>query len=206
MSPSASPSASLTAVLPAAILDTILGRLALLFLSGAAGDLGIAHNAAAQMLACYEPETVHELRVAANVISFSFHALEALSQASTPEIPLTRILRLRGSAVSLSRESHKAERRLEQLQQARRDSPQLQPEPIDAAQPDAEPVSPRIEKAIALIEATRPSIRTPTPHGAPVWSKPHAQPRPAAAASSARALHSAAVPPHLTTSGPAAHR
>jgi hypothetical protein len=190
---------SLSATLPAAILDTILGRLALLFLSGAADDLVIARNAAAQMLECYAPETVHELRVAANGISFSFHAPEALSQASTPEISLTRILRLRGSAVSLSRESHKAERRLEQLQQARRDNPQPQPE----AEAEAEPVSPRIEKAIALIEATRPSIQTSTPHGAPVWSKPH----PAATVSATQARPpTAAVPPHVATTPPAAHR
>jgi hypothetical protein len=194
---------SLSATLPAAILDTILGRLALLFLSGAAGDLVVARNAAAQMLECHVPETVHELRVAANVISFGFHALEALSQACTPEIPLTRILRLRGSAVSLSRESHKAERRLEQLQQARRDNPRPQPEP----EVEAEPVSPRIEKAIALIEATRPSIQTSTPHGAPVWSKPHPQRHQAATVSATQARHpTAAVPPHVATTAPAAHR
>jgi hypothetical protein len=45
-----------------------------------------------------------ELRLAANIVGFSFHALEALGQAATPEMPMTRILRLRSSAVSLSRE------------------------------------------------------------------------------------------------------
>ena len=101
------------------------------------------------MLTAYHPQTEDELRLAANIIGFSFHALEALGQAATPDMPLTRILRLRGSAVSLSRESHKAQRRLDQLQNARRDGipAETQPEP---AQPE-----PKIEKALDLIEDTR---------------------------------------------------
>ncbi len=96
------------------------------------------------MLSAYNPETEDELRLAANVISFSFQALEALGQAATPDMPLTRTLRLRGSAVSLSRESHKAQRRLDKLQAARRaGSPaKIQPEP-------------KIEKALDLIGNTR---------------------------------------------------
>jgi hypothetical protein len=88
--------------LPAAILDTILGRLSLLFLSGAGGDTAAARLAARQMLAIYQPETEDEFRLAAQIVSFSFHALEALSQAASPDMPLTRILRLRSSAVSLT--------------------------------------------------------------------------------------------------------
>ena len=140
---------SLAKTLPAAVLETILTRLAALFLTGAAGDITAARQAAAQMLAAYHPETEDELRLAANVIGFSFQALEALGQAATPDMPLTRILRLRGSAVSLSRESHKAQRRLDQLQKARREGipAETQPEP---AQPE-----PKIEKALGLIEDTR---------------------------------------------------
>src|SRR5579859_6058352 len=110
---------SLSVRLPAAFLDTILGRLALLFLP-AAGDTTKARSAAAEALADYHPETASELRLAANIVSFGLHALEALSQAADPDMPLTKVLRLRGSAVSLSRESHKAERRLQERQSARR--------------------------------------------------------------------------------------
>src|SRR5271170_8050747 len=131
---------SLAKTLPAAVLETILTHLAALFLTGAAGDMTAAGEAAAQMLSAYHPETEDELRLAANVISFSFQALEALGQAATPDMPLTRTLRLRGSAVSLSRESHKAQRRLDKLQTARRAGipAATQPEP---AQPE-----PKIEK------------------------------------------------------------
>lgn len=149
---------SLLTAFPTAILDTILGRLALLFLTGAAGDLVTARHAAAQMLAGYHPETENELRLAAEIISFSFHALEALSQAATPDIPLTKILRLRSSAVSLSRETHKSERRLDQLQNARRAGTPAQPDAQNIPQQAAEPGRPQIDKAITLIEATRQAI------------------------------------------------
>ena len=90
-----------------------------------------------------------ELRLAANIVSFSFQALEALSQAATPDMPLTRTLRLRGGAVSLSRESHKAQRRLDKLQTARRAGIPAEAQP-NPAQPE-----PKIEKALDLIENTR---------------------------------------------------
>jgi hypothetical protein len=154
---------SLSLALPKALLDTILGRLATLLLEAVEGNESAARQAAATTLAEYCPETAAELRLAANIVSFSLHALEALSQATHPDLPLTKILRLRGSAVSLSRESHKAERRLLDLQQARRAG---HPEPQQA---DAAP--PKAEKAIALIEATRQQIQAP----APIWSKSHQQ-------------------------------
>jgi hypothetical protein len=108
-----------------------------------------AREAASQMLTAYDPQTQDELHLAANIIGFSFQALEALSQAAAPGMPLTRTLRLRGGAVSLSRESHKAQRRLDKLQAARRAGirAETQPEPT---QPD-----PKIEKALDLIDTTR---------------------------------------------------
>jgi hypothetical protein len=136
----------LDTILPPAILQTILTRLAALFLTGAAGDMTAARHAAAQMLGAYRPETEDELRLAANIIGFSFQSLEALSQAAAPDLPITRILRLRGSAVSLSRESREAERRLDQLQKARRQGVPAQP-----AELRAEP-EPKTEK---VIEDTR---------------------------------------------------
>jgi hypothetical protein len=140
---------SVAKTLPAAALETILTHLAALFLTGAAGDITAAREAAGQMLSAYHPETEDELRLAANVISFSFQALEALGQAATPDMPLTRTLRLRGSAVSLSRESHKAQRRLDKLQTARRAGIPAATQP-ESAQPEA-----KIEKALDLIQDTR---------------------------------------------------
>jgi hypothetical protein len=159
---------SFAATILPAVLDTILGRLALLFLSGTDGDVPAARQAAAHMLATYRPETEDELRLAAQVISFSFHVLEALSQAATQDMPLNKILRLRSGAVSLSRESIKAERRLEQRQQARRDG--IPAEATEAAA--VEPSRPQIDKAIAPIEDTRHQV---PPITAPIWSKAYRQ-------------------------------
>jgi hypothetical protein len=133
--------------LPSAVVETVLTHLAALFLTGAAGDITAARQAAAQMLAAYDPQTEDELRLAANIVGFSLHALEALGQAATPDMPLTKILRLRGGAVSLSRESHKAQRRLDQLQKARRQG-------IPAQLAETQP-APKIERAIGLIKDTR---------------------------------------------------
>jgi hypothetical protein len=142
---------SFPTTLPPAILETILTGLATLFLTGANGDTAAARHAATHMLGAYHPETENELRLAANIVCFSFQALEALSQSAAPDLPLTRILRLRGGAVSLSRESARAERRFGQLQKTRQQAipaqpPEIQPEP---AQPQ-----PRIEKALAPIQDT----------------------------------------------------
>jgi hypothetical protein len=140
---------SLTNTLPAAILETVLTRLAPLFLIGAAGDTNAAREAASQMLASYDPETQDELHLAANAISFSFQALEALSQAASLDLPLTRTLRLRSGAVSLSRESHKAQRRLDKLQAARRAGVRAEKQPAPMLP------EPRIERVLGVIDDTR---------------------------------------------------
>jgi hypothetical protein len=150
---------SLAKTLPAIILETILGRLAALFLSGAGGDLTAARQAAAEMLATYRPETAEELRLAAQLVSFSFHALDALSQAAAPDLLLNRILRLRGNAVSLNRESDKARRRLEHIQQTRREAApaQLTPEPV---QPDPTPETAPSPIPNAPVIAAKPTLST----------------------------------------------
>jgi hypothetical protein len=135
---------SLQAFSPAPILETILIGLTPLFLLAAGNDPAAARQAAAHMLAAYHPETDDELRLAANIVAFSFQALEALGQAAAPDLPVTRVLRLRSSAVALSRESAKAERRLAQLQKARQ-QPEAQPEP----QPEPALPSPRPQPIVA---------------------------------------------------------
>lgn len=165
--------------LPVVILNTILNRLATLFLSGAGGDIAAARDAALQMLAAYDPETVHELRLAAQIVSFSFHALEALGQAADPDQPLSRGIRLRGSAVSLSRESDKAQLRLEQSQQARQEAAtQLEilrePAPRRILLPE-----PKIEQAPAPTQSTSAApvpASTLVPAGAPTWMRSYDRP------------------------------
>jgi hypothetical protein len=148
---------SLAKTLPTAILDTILSYLTTLFLPGTAGDFTAARRAAGQMLAAYQPQTEDELRLAAAIVSFSLQALDSLSQAASPDLPLTKILRLRGSAVSLSRESDKAQRRLEHLQQTHRQTEAIRPKAIEteAIRPEA------ARPEAAQTEATRPEAEPP---------------------------------------------
>ena len=157
--------------LPAAVLQTILSRLAALFLTGAGGEMAAARQAAAQMIGAYNPQSADELRLAANIVCFSFQALEALSQATDPDMPLPRVMRLRGGAVSLSRESAKAERRLTQLQKARNQALAVQPAETrpDPAQPE-----PKIEKTLALIEDTGTVAAAAKAKGL-TWTQAYAQ-------------------------------
>jgi hypothetical protein len=147
-----------------AILDTVIGRLALLFLSGAAGDMTAAREAARQILAAHGPETPNELTLAAEIVSLQLHTLEALSYAADPDLPLNKVVRLRGSAVSLSRESHKAQRKLDQLQSARRAGLAV---PSESPQPQPA----RIDNALGLIEAARVAIETAKKTGGHNWSQ-----------------------------------
>ncbi len=154
---------------PAAILDTILGHLALLFLTGAAGDLTAARHAAREMLAAYQPETPEELHLAAEIISFGLHALDALGQAADQDMSLNRKLRLRGSAVSLSRESHKSQRKLDQLQKTRRRGLQ----PIETAAAKSEPDKPRPAKPD--VETTKQPQATIIKNSGQTWTQAYQQ-------------------------------
>jgi hypothetical protein len=187
--------------LPAAILETILTRLAASFLTGAGGDIDAARHAATQMLLAYHPGTADELRLAANIIGFSFQALEALSQAAAPDMPVTRCLRLRGSAVSLSREAAKAERRLAQLQKAPQHPVETQPK----AEPQPAP-EPKIEKALALIQDTS-EIATAAKASNLTWTQAYEQrqreSRIAASLKRAEARIAAQAKPALAHAAPA---
>jgi hypothetical protein len=171
-----------------AILDTVGAHLALLFLTGATGDETAARDAARATLAAYAAETEEELRLAAGIISFGFHALEALSQAAAADLSLNRVLRLRGSAVSLSRESHKAQRKLDQLQRARRAAPGSQsadsqraeshpaePHPaepkVPAPQAAPTPTQPQIDRAIDLIEFAQEAIEAAGKNQGQTWTQ-----------------------------------
>jgi hypothetical protein len=162
--------ATLAVTLPAPILETILTRLLALFLTATGGDRDAARQAARGMLAAYHPETEAELHLAADIISFGFHALEALSQSADPDLKLSAILRLRGSAVSLSREAHKAQRKLDQLQRDRRAGvPQPVPQP-KAEEPEPAPNPPAVHEALELIECAREAIQAKK-HGGMSWTQ-----------------------------------
>lgn len=103
--------------------------LAPLFLIPGISDLAAARDTAASTLASYGARTDRELRFSALSIAFGLGALEALSKAADPDLPLNHMLRLRGNANALNRAAQQNEARLEKLQK--------QP-PIAAAAEDLE--------------------------------------------------------------------
>ena len=167
-----------------ATLDTFIAPLALLFLTGACGDIAAARYAASQMLAAYNAETPDELGLAAQAVSLQMQVLKALGDASEPDLSLNKILRLRGGAVSLSRESHKARRKLDQLQHARRTGIVAPPAEVAPAQPVAVQAvavpstqvqsvgaSARGDSALELIEAARDALQRAKKSGGRNWSQ-----------------------------------
>jgi hypothetical protein len=154
--------------LPEAFLQTFIHQIALLLLNGAGGDMEAALHAAKATIASYNPRNETELRLAARIISFSLQSGEALAQAADPQMPLTRVLRLRTGAVSLAREAEKAERRLEKRREAPIDEPAAAPEPV------AEPEPPRVEKTTALIADNRKVAAYAKAHGL-TWTQAYNQ-------------------------------
>jgi hypothetical protein len=149
---------SLPASIPAAIVDTILGRLAALFLIGANGNVEAARQAVLHLLAGYNIQTDQELFLAAEVISFGCYSLEALSQSATPDMPLNKVIRLRASAVSLNRESHRSRLKLEQMQRGRAAGVPA-PQPAGTL-PEEAPQRPSMDQAVELVDIAREAIET----------------------------------------------
>jgi hypothetical protein len=102
------------------------------------------------MLTAHDPQTEEELHLATDIVSFGFHALEALSAAAAADLSLNQKIRLRGSAVSLNREAHKARRRLDQLRQARLAA---------AAQPQPEAAPAEDQQTTDLIELAQETVQ-----------------------------------------------
>jgi hypothetical protein len=155
------------------VLDTALARLAVLFVATAAGNPAIAKEAARRTLAAYNVWTEEELCLAAQIISLRFHILEVLAQAVGPESAPNRTLHLRGSAVSLSREAHKAQRKLDQLQSARRLETRPQQEPVEEIAAPQTEGSPEIGQEVARThgEAEHLAKKLKARDGGRRWSK-----------------------------------
>jgi hypothetical protein len=147
-----------------AFLEVMVLRLVRLFLTGTDGDEQRARQAAHAALLALHPRSEAELLLAAEVISFSLHALDALTRSLEPDLSVNQLCRLRSNAVSMSREAHKAQRRLEQLQ---RTSP---PETESAVQPEAVAAPSEVARAPSVT----PSARGERPPGQ-TWTQNYHQ-------------------------------
>jgi hypothetical protein len=146
-----------------AALNAVLAQLAIYFLATTNNDPTAARQAAHAMLADYRAETTEEIHLAAAIISFTFQALDALAQAAAPDQSLNRQIRLRGSAVSLSREAHKARRKLDNLhrvRQASADPPEARAAPAQPRSQPSEPTPQRPAPALNAPVGSAPAITT----------------------------------------------
>jgi len=170
---------SLPSPITPATLDTVLGHLSGHFMTGSNGDLPTARHAASRMLAAYKVETEEELHLAADIVNFGFHALEMLSESAAPDLSLNNKLRLRTGAVSLSRETHKARRKLDQIQRARLTSaPKLEAQTAPVAEKAASAPDPTAtDQALGLIKIAREAIQGTGRGGTQGFSLNHQQRR-----------------------------
>jgi hypothetical protein len=153
---------SLPASIPAAIVETVLGQLALFFLAGASGDPQAGRQAAKACLAAYRPETEPELTLAADIICFGFHVRQSLYEAAELDRPINQVMRLRSGAASMSREAYRSLLKLEALQRERlaAQAP-MQPEVV-VSPPVAEP--PMLDQvAPQAVDAALKTRRRPDP-------------------------------------------
>jgi hypothetical protein len=110
---------SLSAVITPAALYEVIGNLAPLFLRAASGDLRVARQAAARLLAAYEAETAAELRLAADILGLSFHALDARERPMVAELPGDEVRRLHACVADLGRQAQDARHRLDWIRRDR---------------------------------------------------------------------------------------
>ena len=138
------------------ILNASINPIVPLFLIDAQGDEQAARQAVTDLLTDYHPQTNEELTLATEIIHFRLLARDNLRRSHDPELPLTKVLRLRGSAVSLSREANNAQRKLDKLQALRATAaPEAAPEPETNPPTPAERVA--LQVARDIINGKKPS-------------------------------------------------
>lgn len=148
--------------LPKAFALTIINHIATLLLTATGGDLAAAQQAARETLASYDPRNQAEFQLVAQIISFSLQSLEALAQAANPDLSLTRVLRLRSGAVSLSRQAQKAQLQLEKLRKT-------QPQSVESASAP-QPVTSSVWDTVAP-QASKQEAQAVAPPEAPLAEK-----------------------------------
>ncbi len=151
------------------LINLLITLLAPMFLWSTAGDLRLAHIAAAETLNEYRVTNRLSLWTVAKVIAFDIATLSSLSQSMYEDVSTTLALRLRGNANSLDRSGERSRRALE----AARATPGAEPIEIPAAR--AEQIA---RDANTRIQAARSAEPEPAAQTAP----PAAEPAPGAAA------------------------
>ena len=99
---------------PANLVNLVLALLTPMFLWSTAGDIRLAHTAAAQTLNEYRVANRLSLFTVAKIIAFDIATLSSLSLSMYEDVSISLALRLRGNANSLDRSGERNRRMLEQ--------------------------------------------------------------------------------------------
>ena len=182
-------SAPSTASAEANLVSLVLALLTPMFLWSTAGDIRLAHTAAAETLNTYRIANRLDLWTVAKIIAFDIATLSSLSQSMYEDISISMALRLRGNANSLDRSGERNRRALEQTNRTAEQTEVSVEAAIAEAQRMVQEAKARIQAAASATE-TKPD---PAPAAAP--AAPAAQ-APAPEPASAPAARTPAEQPH----------
>jgi hypothetical protein len=157
------------------IANLIVALLTPMFLWSTAGDIPLAHAAAAQTINAYGVKHRLSLITVAKIIAFDIATLSSLSQSMYEEVSISLALRLRGNANSLDRSAERARRQLEQESRPAATAPTE--DSVDAAVAEAQRM---VQQAKARIHANAQAANTQA--AAP---RPKTEPAPPSAAAPA---------------------
>jgi hypothetical protein len=184
------------------LANLILALLTPMFLWATAGDIRLAHNAAAQTLNEYRIANRLSLFTVAKIIAFDIATLSSLSLSMYEDVSMLLALRLRGNANSLDRSAER-NRRLWELEQASRTGAGTETEDsveaaIAEAQRMVQEANDRIHAAARATETTQPSAE-PAAEQAAVAARAPAPASPSAPAVRTPAEHQPAEWPAAIT-------
>jgi hypothetical protein len=154
------------------IANLIVALLTPMFLWSTAGDIPLAHAAAAQTINAYGVKHRLSLITVAKIIAFDIATLSSLSQSMYEEVSISLALRLRGNANSLDRSAERARHQLEQ--ESRTGAADKTEDSIDAAVAEAQRM---VQQAKARIHANAQAANTQAAE-----TSPKAEPAPPPAA------------------------
>jgi hypothetical protein len=166
------------------LVNLVLALLTPMFLWSTAGDIRLAHAAAAETLNTYRIANRLDLWTVAKIIAFDIATLSSLSQSMYEDISISMALRLRGNANGLDRS---AERNRRALEHATRTGAAEETEvSVEAAIAEAQRM---VQEAKARIQAAAAATETkpdPAPAAEPAAEATQAPaPEPASAAAPA---------------------
>ena len=166
--------------IPATALEMAFALILPLILPTLKNDTEAARALALHMLGEYHPQTVRELRLATEAISFSIKSLIVLAESAEPDIKPEKLDASLKWATSLGRASHQAQRRLTEFQRAARTTP--------APEPAIEPVPPAPEPEHETQEAATRDVAVAEANLASATKRLNLM----------KAHHKGAPPPHST--------